>query len=108
MDCMQSIPGSSQGVLSALAWLGGDDGRPQLVSGGLDGSITQWDLTTLRPAAVTDSYGGAVWALSVQPPQADGAAWVCSCWCSYLLKACSSVSGTSRIASRRSELACPV
>ena len=70
---MQSIPGSSQGVLSALAWLRGEDGRPQLLSGGLDGSITQWDLTTLQPAAVTDSYGGAVWALAVQPPQAEGA-----------------------------------
>ena len=71
---MQSIPGSSQGVLSGLAWIPGEDGRPHLVSGGLDGSITQWDLTTLWPAAVTDSYGGAVWALAVQPPHANGAA----------------------------------
>lgn len=71
----QHIPGSSQAVLSALAWLEDDGGAgsPRLVSGGLDGSLTEWDLTSLRPAAVTDSFGGAVWALAVQPPQADGA-----------------------------------
>lgn len=71
---MQHMPGSSHAVLSALAWLEDEgDSPPRLVSGGLDGTLTEWDLTSLRPAAVTDSFGGAVWALAVQLPQADGA-----------------------------------
>lgn len=78
---LQRIPGGSQAVLSTLAWVeedgsGSGAGGPRLVSGGLDGSLTEWDLTTLRPAAVSDSFGGAVWALAMQPSPEEGASSV--------------------------------
>jgi len=31
------------------------------------GELVEWDLAARRPAAVTDSLGGAVWALAVEP-----------------------------------------
>ena len=74
----QRIPGSCQAALSALAWVespGGGGAAPErrLVAGGLDGCLTEWDTSTLQPRAVTDSCGGAVWALATQPgPVAAG------------------------------------
>lgn len=67
----QRIPGSSQAALSVLAWVeeASEGGMLQrrLVAGGLDGTLTEWDTTTLQPLASTDCFGGAVWALAVQP-----------------------------------------
>ena len=39
----------------------------RLLSAGLDGQITEWDLSTLRPRGATDSHGGSVWAMAAEP-----------------------------------------
>ena len=72
---LQWLPsGGGQTALSALAWVEEETGRVRrLVSGGLDGTLTEWDLTKLQPSSITDSYGGAVWALAVQPSVDAGA-----------------------------------
>lgn len=84
---LKKIPGSARAAPSALAWLeqqsasGPVDRR--LVSGSLDGTLTEWDLTILQPAAVTDSGGGAVWAIATQPaathPEDGGPALAVAC-----------------------------
>ena len=40
-----------------------------MFSGGLDGLLTEWDLTSLQASTVSDSNGGAVWSLAVDPQQ---------------------------------------
>lgn len=39
----------------------------RLFSGGLDGSLIEWDLHQRKVAIGTDALGGAVWAIAVQP-----------------------------------------
>lgn len=45
----------------------------RLLSAGLDGQITEWDLSTLRPRGAADSHGGSVWAMSAEPSPRRGA-----------------------------------
>ena len=44
-------------------------GQWRLLTGGVDGALVEWDLTTLTPRAISDSYGGALWDIAVQPQQ---------------------------------------
>jgi WD40 repeat protein len=46
---------------------GGGAVASRLLSAGLDGKITEWDLSTLRPRKDTDSHGGSVWAMVAEP-----------------------------------------
>ena len=39
----------------------------RLFTAGLDGTIVEVDVEASRPAAATDSYGGAVWAMAPEP-----------------------------------------
>ncbi|KAJ3206882.1 U3 small nucleolar RNA-associated protein [Dinochytrium kinnereticum] len=41
--------------------------RSRLLTAGLDGCITEWDLTTLMPIAKVESGGGAIWCLAASP-----------------------------------------
>lgn len=53
------IPGGESQSVEALCWVG-----KRLFSAGLHGFITEWDLRTLQPKAIVDSYGGPVWCLA--------------------------------------------
>ena len=80
--CTARVPGHDGAAISSLAWCapfdggldddGGDedaavDAPPcRLLSAGLDGQITEWDLNTLRARGATDSHGGSVWALAAE------------------------------------------
>ena len=67
---LQRIPGRKHAALSCLAWTQEkSSGRWRLFSGGLDGVLTEWDLEALRPGSISDSFGGAVWSLVVEPSQ---------------------------------------
>ncbi|PVU98222.1 hypothetical protein BB559_001715 [Furculomyces boomerangus] len=42
---------------------------PRLFTSGLNGAIIEWSLETLLPKRAVDSYGGAVWCMSVNKKQ---------------------------------------
>ncbi|KAL7752726.1 U3 small nucleolar RNA-associated protein [Sorochytrium milnesiophthora] len=93
-----TIPGGENRAVSCLAWshqtilsdpeLYDDDQErefaqrrlakigPRLFSGSLNGFITEWDLTTLRPKTVVDANGGGVWCMAVNT---DGTQMVVGC-----------------------------
>lgn len=54
------IPGGNGLSVEALGWCKG-----RLFTAGLKADITEWDLTNLFPRTTVDSFGGAVWCLSV-------------------------------------------
>jgi len=65
---MQVIPGKEDSCISCLAWVKDPLDKPEaLISGGLDGILTEWDLTMKIPKHVGDSFGGAVWDIAVEP-----------------------------------------
>ena len=47
--------------------------RQALVSAGLDGSLTLWDLRARAPGCVLDAGGGAIWSLAVDELGSGGA-----------------------------------
>jgi WD40 repeat protein len=52
-----------------MAWVQDPvDGSHRLFTGGMDGTLTEWDLNSRRAKHVGDSYGGAVWAIAAEPP----------------------------------------
>ena len=68
--CAQVIPGNSMSAISALAWVhDADAGSWALISAGLSGQLECWDPQTLACTSASDSFGGAVWAMAVQPTQ---------------------------------------
>ena len=87
--CTARVPGHEGAAVSSLAWCAPyalddatdalDGASPalsayRLLSAGLDGQITEWDLTTLRPRGnPADSHGGSVWAMAAEPAPAAGA-----------------------------------
>jgi U3 small nucleolar RNA-associated protein 4 len=92
--CTARVPGHDGAAVSCLAWCapynldaddddsgGGGAGSNssseavacRLLSAGLDGQITEWDLSTLRPKGATDSHGGSVWAMAAEPAPRKGA-----------------------------------
>ncbi|KAJ3194406.1 U3 small nucleolar RNA-associated protein 4 [Irineochytrium annulatum] len=44
---------------------------PRLITAGLDGYITEWDLTTLSPRYRVESGGGSIWCMAVSPSGSD-------------------------------------
>ena len=67
-DGVQVIPGKEDACISCLAWVRDPlDGTEALISGGLDGILTEWDLVTKVPRHLGDSFGGAIWDIAVQP-----------------------------------------
>ena len=65
---VQVVPGKEDSCISCLAWVRDPlDGPEVLISGGLDGILTEWDLVTKVPRHTGDSFGGAVWDIAVQP-----------------------------------------
>lgn len=67
---LQRTPGKENSAISCLAWTFDKSSRSwRLFSGGLDGLLTEWDLTTLQAGTVSDSFGGAIWSLAVAPHQ---------------------------------------
>ncbi|KAL3698853.1 hypothetical protein R1sor_012929 [Riccia sorocarpa] len=75
--CHLTIPGKEESAVSSLAWCkaGGNQSTPwgRLFSAGLDGFITEWNLETLQPKEIVESYGGSVWQLAVEPEHAESA-----------------------------------
>lgn len=67
--CQLRIPGRKESAISSLVWILGNPLSPfgRLFSAGLDGHITEWDLGSLKPQAVVDSFGGPVWGMAVEP-----------------------------------------
>ncbi|XP_076814347.1 U3 small nucleolar RNA-associated protein 4 homolog [Clavelina lepadiformis] len=53
------IPGSSDHSVESLIWVGN-----RLLSGGLQGDITEYDLTDATVKLSVDSFGGAVWCIA--------------------------------------------
>lgn len=72
MLAMQTIPGRDNVISTAAEWVQDrQSGQWRLLTGGVDGMLVEWDLHTLLPKASSPSYGGASWALAVQPQQSD-------------------------------------
>ncbi|KAL2645510.1 hypothetical protein R1flu_013097 [Riccia fluitans] len=73
--CHLTIPGKEEAAVSSLVWCkaGGNQSTPlgRLFSAGLDGFITEWNLETLQPKEILESYGGSVWQLVVEPEEAS-------------------------------------
>ena len=58
--CCHRLVGGDPSAAESVCWT--SDGR--VISAGLQGAVTLWDLTSLRPAETVDSYGGAVWDMA--------------------------------------------
>nr|XP_002128329.1 U3 small nucleolar RNA-associated protein 4 homolog [Ciona intestinalis] len=56
------IPGSENGSVESLLWLGN-----RLISAGLHGNVVEYDLTSGTVKILVDSFGGAVWCLGLSP-----------------------------------------
>ncbi|KAI5056426.1 hypothetical protein GOP47_0028244 [Adiantum capillus-veneris] len=66
--CVVTIPGKKGASLSCLLWCPSrGTRRGRLFSAGLDGFITEWDLSTLQTKEVLKSYGGSVWQMALEP-----------------------------------------
>ena len=119
--CTARVPGREGAAVSSLTWCapfaladdadGGSGGGAEsaacrLLSAGLDGQITEWDLNTLRPRGATDSHGGSVWAMSSEPSPRRGApqrvAVACDDGCVRLLTLVAGDGVGSGLAHRRS------
>ncbi|CAE7577544.1 utp4 [Symbiodinium natans] len=64
-----SAPGNSRRRPRSLVWvLDSAEGPPKLrlISAGLHGEVTEWDVDTLEPIETCSPGGGAIWGLSVQ------------------------------------------
>lgn len=84
--CVARVPGKEGAAISCLTWVApfigdwvdadnaaaADDVPCRLLSAGLDGVVTEWDLSALRARSTTDSHGGAVWAMAAEPRPTDG------------------------------------
>lgn len=67
---VQTLVGHRDMAITSLAWLQEPTTRLwRLFSGGLDGSLTEWDLLARRPKHRTDALGGAVWAMATRPTE---------------------------------------
>ena len=70
---VQTIPGRNDVISTAAEWVQDRrSGEWRLITGGVDGVLVEWDLRTLLPRASSPSYGGASWALALQPRQPGG------------------------------------
>ena len=58
--CCHRLVGGDPSAAETVCWT--SDGR--VISAGLQGTVTLWDLASLRPAETVDSYGGAVWDMA--------------------------------------------
>lgn len=69
----QTLAGSRELALTCLAWLRDESllSDWRLFSGGLDGSLTEWDIAGRKPKQRTDALGGAVWGMAVRPAQGE-------------------------------------
>lgn len=66
--CELVIPGKKDAAISCLLWCPSNVSvRGRLFSAGLDGFISEWDLSTLQPKEVLKSYGGSVWHMALEP-----------------------------------------
>lgn len=66
--CELTIPGKKDASISCLLWCPSSSSkRGRLFSSGLDGFISEWDLSTLRPKESLKSYGGSVWQMVLEP-----------------------------------------
>lgn len=57
--CGQVIPGREQCGIEALSWVG-----ERLFSAGLNGEITEYDLTNQKVKYTIDAYGGPIWTIT--------------------------------------------
>lgn len=57
--CGQVIPGREQCGIEALSWVG-----DRLFSAGLNGEITEYDLTNQKVKYTIDAYGGPIWTIT--------------------------------------------
>ena len=65
---MQRIPGHVEASPTSIAVVDGNaNSCSRILVGGLDGTIYEIDYEAGKRVAVSDSYGGAVWALAVEP-----------------------------------------
>ncbi|KAK9820486.1 hypothetical protein WJX72_010807 [[Myrmecia] bisecta] len=66
--CFQRIPGSESAAITCLGWVRDRvTGCWRLFSGGLDGTLIEWDIQAQRSKHVADSYGGAIWSFAIEP-----------------------------------------
>ena len=63
--CERKIIGSGQPVAQCLVWINDAVSGPRLFSAGLNAKLFEWNLETLAPKHVSDSYGGAAWCCVV-------------------------------------------
>ena len=56
---------SLEGAIRRVVWIGDD----RLLSGGFDGEITEWDLSSLTVKRSSSSFGGSIWDMSLNKDQ---------------------------------------
>ena len=70
---VQRLAGSRDLAITSVAWTHKETtGAWRLFTAGLDGWLTEWDIQGRRPKQRTDSMGGAVWGMAVQPSSEAG------------------------------------
>jgi U3 small nucleolar RNA-associated protein 4 len=66
-----TLQGGKDRSIESLAWIQDYDaagnGQLRLLSIGYSSILTEWDLSTGRPAKHVDCHGGAIWSLAAQP-----------------------------------------
>ncbi|GAB2228268.1 hypothetical protein Droror1_Dr00010098 [Drosera rotundifolia] len=75
------IQGDSDARVTSLVWCragvkGGSAGR--LLASGIDGTISEWDLFSLKRKMVVDSIGVSIWQVALQPRSVapTGSGWI--------------------------------
>eukprot|EP00742_Colponemidia_sp_Colp-10_P006807 GILJ01007294.1.p1 GENE.GILJ01007294.1~~GILJ01007294.1.p1 ORF type:complete len:682 (+),score=96.47 GILJ01007294.1:45-2090(+) len=61
----RTIAGGENRSVRSLIWVCMKS-QQRLLSAGLHGNITEWNLQALKPFRSTDSYGGAVWCMAAE------------------------------------------
>ncbi|KAJ8638270.1 hypothetical protein MRB53_012537 [Persea americana] len=67
--CQLTIQGNPDSRVSSLVWCASSKSTPssRLFSSSIDGSISEWDLFSLKQKIVLDSIGVSIWQIAAEP-----------------------------------------
>ncbi|PKA55771.1 Guanine nucleotide-binding protein subunit beta-like protein B [Apostasia shenzhenica] len=68
--CQLTIHGNPSSRVSSMVWLpcsSESGGRGRLLSSSIDGSVSEWDLSSLQQKVLVDTIGVSIWQMQVEP-----------------------------------------